>query len=277
MKESRLPSCPSASSRACRQTGHWTRRSSAIPPTRGSQRRSAPATTASTTSLTVTRPAAPCSMRFSRSSGKLVQATSRAGPMCWSSFVSRPRRQLAPECGGKAHQDPRLARLGGEVGAPSGADGTAPGGPWAFGVVGCPFASQSSPAISRIALTPSAIAWWMRPTSATRSPVSGSASRRQSGRVWSRRSESRSPTARRSSSSESGSARSASATCQARSTSGASHPGRTAEPEARLLDPLAEPRKGRHSLADLVAEAARRRGRGRRSPGRRSGPCRCVP
>ncbi len=101
MKESRLPSCPASSSCACRQTGHCTRRSSAIPPTCGSQRRRPPATTASTTSFTVTRSAAPCSIRFSRSSGKLVQATSRAGPMCWSSLVSRPRRSSRRSAAGR--------------------------------------------------------------------------------------------------------------------------------------------------------------------------------
>ena len=59
--------------------------------------------------MTVTPSAAPCSIRFSRSRGKLVQATSRAGPMCWSSLVSRPGRSSRQRAAGRPHQDARLA------------------------------------------------------------------------------------------------------------------------------------------------------------------------
>ena len=137
--------------------------------------------------------------------------------------------------------------------------------------------SQSSPAASVIALTPSAIAWWMRPTIAARPPVSGRTSSRQSGRVWSSRSERSSPTAGRSSSSESGSAWAGVGDVPVEVDLVCLDPGGPPEPEAGLRHPLAEPGEGVHALRRPARAAAGPRGAHLPSRARGSGPCRCGP
>ena len=257
MNESRLPSWPVSSSRACRHTGHWTRRSCGRSrPPRGA---SGEAAGDHREDDVVDRDAA--TGRHARSAsgaraGKLVQATSRLGPMCWSRTGVPPGRSSRHRAGGQAHQDPRLvglrrvSRQPGEavlrrrMGRRARSEFLVPEQPGGQ-------ADRADAVGHRVVDA----ADQRRPGP----PVSGRTSSRHSGRVWSSRSESSVPDrAPELLVGERIGALGASATCQSRSTSGASTQAGPPEPQPGLLDPLAEAREGAPSAPRPASRRPRR-------------------
>ena len=169
--------------------------------------------TARTTSLTVTPSPAPCSIRFSRSSGKL-----RPGDLARRADV-RSRSESVP--GRSSRQSAAGRRIRIRASPASLAAGGWPGPAPPEGPVVAPDSAPGRGAERTAIQPPRPRAGRRRAGSRSpRPPLRGgcarparfghrsaaATSKRHSGRVWSRRSESRSPTAWRSSSSERGSA-----------------------------------------------------------------------
>ena len=130
--------------------------------------------------MTVTWPGREAPIAFSSASGKAAKATSRAEPIGRSRTVSLARWPSS-----------RISAPGSRAASPSRECLASGAGPAGRGFrVGASASSQSTSCRKRTELIPSAIAWWIRQTIASRPSASGPAtSKRHSGRPWSSRSD----------------------------------------------------------------------------------------